>query len=87
MDSITNGNICGALRARNLATLKATVANDQAVENAISVALNTAINSGLYTTTVSMSGYSGQNIQTWMQLLNGLSYTTSYSGTTLTISW
>lgn len=87
MDSITNGNICGAQRARLLATLKLNGGNDQPVENAISVALNTAINSGLYTTTVSMSGYSAQNIQTWIRFLQDHSYTTSYSGTTLTISW
>lgn len=87
MDSITNGNICGAQRARALSNLKSTLANDQPVENAISVALNTAINSGVFTTTVSMSGFAAQDIQTWMQLLNGLSYTTSYSGTTLTVSW
>ena len=84
MDSICLGNICGAQRARNLATLAST--NDQPVENAISVALNTAINSGLFTTTVILSGYSAQNVQTWINILNGLSYTTSYSGTTLTIS-
>lgn len=85
MDSIALGNICGAQRAHNLSQLQGL--NDQPVENAISVALNTAINSGLFTTTASMSGYSAQDIQTWIQILNGLSYTTSYSGSTLTISW
>lgn len=85
MDSIALGNICGAQRARNLSNLQGL--NDQPVENAISEALNTAIGSGLFTTTVDMSTYSAQNIQVWIQILNGLSYTTSYSVSTLTISW
>ena len=85
MDSIALGNICGANRARQLSNLGGL--NDEPVANAISVALNTAINSGLFTCTASMSGFSAQNIQTWMNILAGLSYTTSLSGTILTISW
>lgn len=85
MDSIALGNICGAQRAHNLSQLQG--GNDQPVEGAISAALNTAIASGLFTTTVSMSSYSAQDTQNWIQILNGLSYTTSYSGSTLTISW
>lgn len=85
MDSITNGNICGAQRARILSQTAG--ASGQTIEDAISVALNTAIDSGLFTTTVSMSGYPAQEIQNWIQLLNGLSYTTSYAVSTLTISW
>jgi hypothetical protein len=52
-------------------------------------AIMTAINAGgsNLSTTASMSGFTAQDIQYWMKILAGLSYTTSYSGTTLTIGW
>ena len=40
-----------------------------------------------FSTTVSVSGYSQQDIQNNLQVLRGGGFTTSISGTTLTISW
>ncbi len=85
MDSICMGQIPGAQRARLLSTLAG--GNDQPVEDAIADAIIAAIDSGLFTCTVACSAFSAQNIQAWMNMLNGLSYTTSYAGSTLTISW
>jgi hypothetical protein len=63
--------------------------SDMPVQFAIANALMSAINAGgnISSTTVSMSGFSAQDIQYWMGVLNGLGYTTIYSGTTLTIGW
>ena len=54
---------------------------------AIATAVNAAIASGLFTTTVACSGYSAQSVQNQMILCEGLGYTASYSTTTLTLSW
>lgn len=55
----------------------------------IANALMTAINAGgsNLSTTVSMAGFSAQDIQYWMGVLSGLGYTVSYATTTLTIGW
>lgn len=83
------GQFPQAQEARLLAQLKNTSAsgNDQPVQNTIDVAINTAINSGLFSTTASMSGIAAQDVQNMMGILNGLGYVISYAGTTLTISW
>lgn len=75
----------GAPQARALAGIKN--GGDQPVQNAIDVAINTAVNSGLFTCTASMTGYASLDIQDNMQMLSQLGYTVSLSGTTLTVSW
>jgi hypothetical protein len=61
-----------ALRAAIIAALAAQVA---------------VTNNDTFTTTVSVSGYSAQDIQNNMQVLRSGGFTTSQSGTTLTMSW
>jgi len=53
---------------------------------ALAAAVATA-NNDIFTTTASVSGYSGQDIQNNVALLRNGGFTTSQSGTTLTISW
>jgi hypothetical protein len=62
-------------------------AGDQPVQNAIDVAINTAINGGLFTCTVSVSGYAALDIQNNMNILSQLGYGVSLSSTTLTLTW
>lgn len=88
MAMLTWTQIPGAQGAREFSTLNAaTASSDQAVQAAIVTAINTAVASGLYTCTASMSGKAQADIQYWMGLLSGLGYTVSYSGTTLTLTW
>jgi hypothetical protein len=63
--------------------------SDQAINYAIANALMAQINTAgsPTSTTVSMSGYTAQDIQNAMKLLSGLCFIVSYLGTTLTISW
>lgn len=79
------GPLCAAPFARSLASIKA--GGDQPTINAIDVAVNTAINSGLFSATASVSGLSSQDIQNNMNMLQQLGYTVTISGTTMTISW
>ena len=50
-------------------------------------AVGVAATAGLYTATADLSGYDSLQAQGLMNALNGLGYTISYSGHTLTISW
>jgi hypothetical protein len=86
MANVSFGEIAPAAGARSLATAYAT-GNEVALHAAIASAVNTAISSSLYTTTVACSAYSAQSIENQMSLCSGLGYTASYSGTTLTLSW
>ena len=74
-----------ARKARELAATKN--AGDQPVQNVIAAAITTAVNSGLFSTTASMSGYTDLNVQTNMNVLSQMGYTVSLSSTTLTVSW
>lgn len=74
-----------AERARSLAAI--TNGGDQPTWNVIDVAINSAINSGLFSTTASLSGISAQDRQTAMNMLQALGYTVSLTASTLTISW
>lgn len=76
-----------ALYARTLATQKANGFGDEPIQNAIIGNVIGSINGGGFSTTISLSAYSAQDIQNWIQVLNGLGYTTSYSVSTLTVSW
>lgn len=62
-------------------------AGDQSVQNTIDVAINTAINAGLFTCTASVSSVGNDKLNDAMNLLQQLGYTVSLSSTTLTISW
>ena len=62
-------------------------AGDQPVQNVIGAAIVTAINSGLFTCTASVSGYTSLDVQDNMNMLSQMGYTVSLSSTTLTISW
>ena len=63
--------------------------SDQPLVNAIATALRSSMNTAgsPTSTTVSMTGYSAQDIQYWMGVLTGLGYIVSFASTTLTISW
>lgn len=85
MAILTGGIIATAPVARMLAgNLNS---GDQPIQQVVATALNSAINSGTFSTTSSMSGYSAQNIQNVMLAMEGLGFTVSLSGTTLTYSW
>ena len=88
MASVSWGEIAPAAAARSLAGSFAS-GTETALHAAIATAINAAIASGLFTTTVSASSYVTipVAIQSQMVLLEGLGYTVSYSGTTITISW
>lgn len=60
---------------------------DVALQLLVDNAVNTAIAAGLFTCTASMAGQSAQNIQVNMNMLSGMGYTVSLSGTTLTLKW
>ena len=53
---------------------------------ALASAVATA-NNDIFTTTASVSGYSAQDIQNNVAVLRSGGFTTSQSGTTLTIAW
>lgn len=65
-----------------------TYKTEYALAAAIIAALATAVaGTETFTTTVSVSGYSAQDIQNVLQSFRNQNFTTSISGTTLTISW
>lgn len=71
--------------ARSMASSPA--GGDVPLQIAIQAVIETAIAAGLFTTTISLSAYTPLQIQAQMEILRGLGYTVSYSGSTLTISW
>lgn len=80
-----SGLYISAINARSLAAIKN--GGDQPVQNVIAAAIATAVNSGLFTTTASMVGYTAANIQNNMNVLSQMGYTVTLSSTTLTVSW
>ena len=85
MASVSWGEIAPAAAARALSGFAS--ATEAALHAAIATAVNAAIASGLFTTTVAASAYTASMVQNQMVLCEGLGYTVSYSGTTITISW
>lgn len=87
MAAVSFGEIAPAGAARAMAGFAS--GSELALHAAIATAINSAIASGLFTTTVSASSYLTipTSIQNQMVLMEGLGYTVSYSGTTITISW
>lgn len=80
----------GALFLRALCTQKnSSATNDEAIQYAIISTILGALNltPAVFTTTINLSSYLPQDIQYWTNILNGLGYTTSYSSSTLTVSW
>jgi hypothetical protein len=84
MATLTGGVICQSQVARQYA---GAVSTDVELQLDAAAAINTAIESSLYTTTLSVSGESSADIQTLMSVLQALGYTVSLSSTTLTINW
>lgn len=84
MAILTGGVICESQIARQYAA-----AMGSGVELRLDAAgaINTAIESSLYSTTLSVSGESSEDIQGLMNQLQALGYTVSLSSTTLTITW
>lgn len=80
----TGGVICAAETARRIA---GTLTLSDVLLIAAATAINTAVGLYLFTTTVSVSGKTSQNIQILTNRLQALGYTWSISGTTLTINW
>lgn len=80
------GEIAPAQAARSLAGSFSS-GTEVALHAAIATAINAAIASGLFTTTVSASAYTASQVQNQMLLCEGLGYTVSYSVTTITLSW
>lgn len=58
-----------------------------ALQQAVSVAVNTAIAAGLFTTTVSAASYPAAAVQAILLELAEVGYTSSYSTSTITLSW
>jgi hypothetical protein len=58
-----------------------------ALQQAVSAAVNTAITSGLFTTTVSAASYPASAIQAVLLELAEVGYTSSFSTSTITLSW
>jgi hypothetical protein len=58
-----------------------------ALQQAVSVAVNTAIAAGNFTTTVSASSYPAAAVQAILLELAEVGYTASYSTSTITLSW
>lgn len=75
---------CPSQTAREFASIPSSIAT---LELAICTAINTAIGTGLFTTTVSVSGKTATDIQESMNALSSMGYTVSLASTTLTISW
>lgn len=88
MATVSWGEVAPAAAARSLSGSFVS-GTETALHAAIATAINAAIASGLFTTTVSASSYVTipQAIQNQVNLLSGLGYTASYSGTTITVSW
>lgn len=85
MSLTQNGLIPQAQIARELAS---SAANTEIVLLlAVAATLKTAITSGLFTTTQSVTGKAAVDIQQIMNMLENLGYTVALAGTTLTISW
>jgi hypothetical protein len=78
-----------AQAARSLASGAAgsSSTSDADLQFDIANAILTAVDAGLFTCTVSVSGFAALDIQTEMGMLQGLGYTVSLSSTTLTINW
>ncbi len=81
----TYGLYCSAPAARALASQLN--AGDQSIQNVVSAAITTAVNSGLVSTTASVSGYAPLDVQTNMNILTQMGYTVSLSVTTLSVAW
>lgn len=73
-----------SVREMSAGTGKTESAFQATVIAAIAVAIAAA---ETFTCTVSTSGVSSQNLQNTMRVLTDANYTTSLSGSTLTISW
>ena len=88
MAAVSWGEVAPAAAARALAGSYVS-GTETALHAAIASAINTAIASGLFTTTVSAASYVTipHAIQNQVNVLSGLGYTASYSGTTITVSW
>ena len=69
--------------AREQASFKG--GGDEPMQKLIATQILTAVDAGLFTCTVATSGVS--HLNTNMRILGELGYTTSLSGTTLTVSW
>lgn len=74
-----------AQNAREIASTYST--GDIPIQIAINAVITTAITAGLFTTTIDLSSYSADQIQTQMLILEGLGYTVDYSVSTLTLNW
>ena len=60
---------------------------DYGIQNAIANAIGNAAVNGLFTCTVSVSAYSSTLIQLMIERLVNMGYTSTLSGTTLTVNW
>ena len=81
----TGGVIIQAQVARNFAC--GPINSEIELQIDIASSINTAIESGLFTANVSISGEAVADVQNCMTLLNALGYTVTLSGTTLTFTW
>lgn len=60
---------------------------DNTLQANIATAINAAVASGLFTCTVACATFSALNVQEKIGMLNSLGYGTSYSVSTLTLTW
>ena len=60
---------------------------DFLLQSAVGAAINTACATGALTCTVATAAYSNTLVQALMQRLTNMGYTSSLSGTTLTVNW
>lgn len=60
---------------------------DYGIQNAVSNAIGTAAVNGLFTCTVGVAAYSATLIQSIIKRLIDMGYTSTLSGTTLTVNW
>jgi hypothetical protein len=60
---------------------------DYGIQNAVGTAIGNAAVSGLFTCTVNVSAYSATLIQLIIKRLIDMGYTSTLSGTTLTVNW
>jgi hypothetical protein len=74
----TNAQIYANAQATNSVT---------ALQQAVGAAINTAITSGLFTTTVSAASYPAAAVQAVLLELAEVGYTASYSTSTITLRW
>lgn len=84
MALLSPGFICSANVARFGAS---NLSSDIEIQLDAAAAINTAIESYLFTCTLSITSESAIDIQNLTNLLQNLGYTFSISGTTLTINW